>query len=70
MGHDKGGRHKDWTHQSDHYAFHQKQIPFLYFGVEDHADYHKTTDTFDKINLSNYIEACNTIVQVMQAIKL
>ena len=70
MGHDKGGRHEDWTHQSDHYAFHQKQIPFLYFGVEDHADYHKTTDTFDKINLSNYIEACNTIVQVMQAIKL
>ena len=41
---------KDWTSQSDHYAFHLKKIPFIYFGVEDHADYHKPSDTFDKID--------------------
>lgn len=40
----------DWTPQSDHYAFFQAGIPHLYFGVEDHADYHKPTDKFEKVN--------------------
>jgi Zn-dependent M28 family amino/carboxypeptidase len=44
FGHDRGGGHDDWTTQSDHGAFHAAGIPFLYFGVEDHADYHKPTD--------------------------
>ena len=35
----------DWTMQSDHGAFHAQGIPFVYFGVEDHEDYHKPTDT-------------------------
>ncbi|MGH7127801.1 MAG: M28 family peptidase, partial [Planctomycetaceae bacterium] len=30
----------DWTSASDHGAFHAAGIPFLYFGVEDHPDYH------------------------------
>jgi Zn-dependent M28 family amino/carboxypeptidase len=40
----------DWTNQSDHAAFHAAGIPFVYFGVEDHPDYHKPTDTADKID--------------------
>jgi hypothetical protein len=44
FGHDRGGGQDDWTTQSDHGAFHAAGIPFLYFGVEDHADYHKPTD--------------------------
>lgn len=63
FGHDdasKGG-HDDWTSQSDHYSFHQKQIPFLYFGVEDHADYHRPGDTFDKINKQFYYQVCQAI---------
>jgi hypothetical protein len=44
FGHDQGGGHNDWTTQSDHGAFHAAGIPFLYFGVEDHQDYHKPTD--------------------------
>ena len=40
----------DWTPQSDHGVFHKAGVPFIYFGVEDHADYHKPTDTADKIN--------------------
>jgi hypothetical protein len=31
-------------------CFHQAGVPFIYFGVEDHPDYHKPTDTADKIN--------------------
>lgn len=42
--------HPEWTYQSDHYVFFAEKIPFLYFGVEDHPDYHRPTDTADKIN--------------------
>jgi hypothetical protein len=35
---------------SDHMAFAQKHIPVLFFFSGIHADYHRPTDTFDKIN--------------------
>jgi Zn-dependent M28 family amino/carboxypeptidase len=54
FGHDKpknlSGGLDDWTMQSDHGPFHAADIPFVYFGVEDHPDYHKPTDTADKID--------------------
>jgi hypothetical protein len=50
FGHDSGGGQDDWTQQSDHGPFHSAGIPFVYLGVEDHADYHKPTDTADKID--------------------
>jgi Zn-dependent M28 family amino/carboxypeptidase len=40
----------DWTNSSDHGAFHGKGIPFLYLGVEDHPDYHKSGDDADKVD--------------------
>jgi hypothetical protein len=40
---------KEWRRASDHGPFGDAGIPFLYFGVEDHPDYHKPTDTADKI---------------------
>jgi len=40
----------DWTNSSDHGAFHAKGVPFLYLGVEDHADYHKPGDDADKVD--------------------
>jgi hypothetical protein len=49
FGHDTGGGQDDWTTQSDHGAFHAAGIPFVYLGVEDHADYHQPTDTPEKI---------------------
>ncbi|MBC3874751.1 M20/M25/M40 family metallo-hydrolase [Undibacterium flavidum] len=49
--HDKPDQgNDDWTPQSDHFAFFQAGIPHLYFGVEDHVDYHKATDKFEKVN--------------------
>jgi Zn-dependent M28 family amino/carboxypeptidase len=53
--------HDDWTNQSDHYPFHKAKIPYLYFGVEDHPDYHKPTDTFDKVDKHFYYQVCNMI---------
>ncbi|MES2522070.1 MAG: M28 family peptidase [Gemmatimonadota bacterium] len=44
----------DWTGSSDHRAFHGKGIPFLYLGVEDHADYHKSGDDVEKIDPQFY----------------
>lgn len=61
FGHDTGGGHEDWTHQSDHGVFHSAGIPFVYFGVEDHADYHQPTDTPDKIS-PEFLEGVATVV--------
>lgn len=70
MGHDSGSPGDDWTLQSDHAAFFAKQIPFLYVGVEDHPDYHKPTDTFERVNPSAYLENCNMVLQMIKALRL
>ena len=44
----------DWSGSSDHSAFHSKGIPFLYLGVEDHDDYHKSGDDADKVDPTFY----------------
>jgi Zn-dependent M28 family amino/carboxypeptidase len=62
MGHDKPEEgSNDWTSQSDHYEFHKKGIPFLYFGVEDHADYHRASDEFERIDPRFYYQAVQTV---------
>jgi len=43
------GEHPRWIRQSDQYAFVRAEKPALYFGVEDHVDYHKVSDHADKI---------------------
>lgn len=68
FGHDSGGGHEDWTTQSDHGAFHAAGIPFIYFGVEDHPDYHKPTDTPDKINATFFFQAATTILDAVTAL--
>lgn len=71
-GHDKpkeqSGGQDDWTSQSDHGAFHNAGIPFLYFGVEDHADYHKPTDTADKITPAFVFEVATTVHGIVTAL--
>ncbi|WP_245768038.1 M28 family peptidase [Pedobacter insulae] len=66
LGHDdpKLG-HDDWTNQSDQGAFNAKNIPFIYFGVEDHKDYHKATDEYQNINKEFFIDAVNVIQSVI-----
>ena len=66
-GHDNpDGELDDWTNSSDHRIFHQKNIPFIYFGVEDHKDYHKPSDTFQNINRDFYINAVKLIIQAIE----
>ena len=66
FGHDRPSDGKDdWTKQSDHAAFHLAGIPFIYFGVEDHPDYHKPTDTPDKINPAFFKHSAETILDAV-----
>lgn len=65
FGHDDANNKEqsDWTFSSDHRVFHRAKIPFIYFGVPDHKDYHRHTDTFGSINQDFYIEAVKIIIQ-------
>jgi len=64
MAHDrpwwKAGHTMDWTWSSDHGPFHDEGIPFIYFGVADHPDYHQPTDTSDKTNVEFYRRTSET----------
>src|SRR5690606_24721996 len=67
FGHDEPGiGADDWTKASDHAAFHDKGVPFVYFGVEDHPDYHKETDTFENIDPEFYYEAVRLIIRCVE----
>lgn len=69
FGHDDPALGKDdWTRQSDQYNFHQKKIPFIYFGVEDHPDYHKSGDDFEKINPVFYKNSTETILMAVRTL--
>lgn len=69
LGHDRAEQKRDdWTNQSDHYAFHRAQVPFLYFGVEDHKDYHKPTDDFDTLTPDFFVAAAETILDALNVL--
>jgi Zn-dependent M28 family amino/carboxypeptidase len=67
-GHDRPGARPtdDWTNASDHAAFHQAGIPFLYFGVEDHADYHRASDEMAGIQPGFYARAVRTVLSAVR----
>lgn len=54
----KSNNRVTWINASDHGAFNHKRIPFIYFGVDVHNNYHTINDNFENINLSFYIHAC------------
>ncbi len=56
----------DWTDNSDHQAFHERGIPFIYFGVDDHEDYHAPSDIYENINPDFYVEAVKLIIQAIE----
>jgi len=70
FGHDRplyrGGGVDDWTRLSDHYVFHDAGVPFVYFGVEDHADYHTPMDTADKIDRRFYGDVVDMIIDAIR----
>jgi Zn-dependent M28 family amino/carboxypeptidase len=69
LGHDRPEQgQNDWTRQSDHFQFHKRQIPFVYFGVEDHPHYHKPTDEYANINQTFYPDAAALVIDFIRII--
>jgi hypothetical protein len=60
--------HKEWTYSSDHAGFHKAGIPFIYFGVEDHKDYHQPTDDFENIHPIFYKNVVQTIISFFKLV--
>jgi hypothetical protein len=70
LGHDRPDLpgQDDWTNDSDHGAFHAAGIPFVYFGVEDHADYHRPTDDPDTLTPAFFGRAVATIYAALRSL--
>lgn len=67
FGHDvPGTKDEDWTNSSDHAAFHQAGIPFIYFGVEDFENHHKPSDDAATIQRALLAGATKTIVAAVE----
>jgi hypothetical protein len=63
---DKGA--DNWVEASDHAAFHRAGLPFLYFGVNYHADYHRPTDDFDKVKPAVFQDATELAIGGFRAL--
>lgn len=51
---------------SDHASFYLKQIPVLFFFTGTHLDYHKPSDTFDKINYDGLRKITEYVRQIAE----
>ncbi len=51
---------------SDHSSFYGKQIPVLFFWTGTHSDYHKPTDTFEKINYADEARILNLVAYIVR----
>lgn len=68
IGHDGSDGKDNWTHSSDHASFYKANIPFLYFGVEDHKDYHQPSDDYENIHPNFYQNAVLAIITVFRSL--
>ena len=70
FGHDRplylAGRVADWSQASDHGPFIDAGVRTLYYGVEDHADYHAPGDTADKIPRAFFAESASLIIATLR----
>src|SRR5215213_4942395 len=53
---------------SDHSSFYIKQIPVLFFWTGTHNDYHKPSDTFDKINYNDEARILTMVARIVRDI--
>jgi aminopeptidase YwaD len=53
---------------SDHSSFYGKKVPVLFFFTGTHADYHKPSDTFEKINYEGLTQITNYVAEMARAV--
>ena len=51
---------------SDHSSFYGKKIPVLFFWTGTHSDYHKPSDTFDKINYTDEARILSFVARIIR----
>lgn len=70
LGHDTDaeGKENNWTQQSDQGPFAVAGVPWVYFGVEDHPEYHKPTDDFATIPQDFFKRSIATVVRASLAL--
>jgi len=51
---------------SDHSSFYSKQIPVLFFWTGTHSDYHKPSDTFEKINYNDEARILSVVARIVK----
>jgi Zn-dependent M28 family amino/carboxypeptidase len=51
---------------SDHSSFYSKQIPVLFFWTGTHEDYHKPSDTADKINYTDEARLLSLVARIVR----
>jgi aminopeptidase YwaD len=54
---------------SDHSSFYSKQVPVLFFWTGTHEDYHKPSDTADKINYEDEARIISLIADIVRSVE-
>src|SRR6185295_16695600 len=57
---------EDGLGPSDHSSFYLKQIPVLFFFTGPHNDYHKPSDTFEKINYDDEARILSLVARIVK----
>jgi membrane-associated protease RseP (regulator of RpoE activity) len=55
---------------SDHASFYAKQVPVLFFWTGTHEDYHKPSDTADKINYQDEARIVSLVAGVVRSVDM
>ena len=58
----------DGVGRSDHMSFYNKKIPVLHFFTGTHADYHRPTDTWEKLNIDGMARVSDLVLTTTLAI--
>jgi hypothetical protein len=53
---------------SDHSSFYGKQVPVLFFWTGTHTDYHKPSDTFEKINYADEARILDLVAYIVREV--
>ncbi len=53
----------NWRMASDHGIFSRAGIPFIYFGVGSHKNYHTVNDNFENVNQALFLASIDTIFE-------
>jgi len=61
-------KESDSVGRSDHMSFYNKKIPALHFFTGSHPDYHRPTDTWDKLNTEGMVQITDLVATVAQKI--